>query len=326
VVLAGLAALVVTTTDGFADAGDATTLLLDGRAEVPRGQIQDDVTALRGTVVIAGTVDGDVLLGDGRVDVEGTVHGDVIVLHGDAILGRQAEVDGDLLTSAPSRVSRSAVVRGETGSAGPFDAVAAVPRAAWFGLWLAVGLCLLALALIAPGPIRRGAVHAERRPAQSFVLGAALLIAGPLVIAVLALSLIGSVLAVVLGAALVVAGALGAAVTAACLGRLVMPRREPASSVVGTLGLGALLALSLLASPALAIVASGAVAAFGLGSLVPVRDTRRPRPVDLVDDDQPYQLAWDLDSVPTRETDDGDDGPRILAAFPITSSGAGDRN
>ncbi|HEY5888415.1 MAG TPA: hypothetical protein VIT24_11840, partial [Acidimicrobiales bacterium] len=69
------------------------------------------------------------------------------------------------------------------------------------------------------------------------------------------------------------------------------------------------------------ILASGAVVAFGLGSLVPA-PARRPRPVD-VDDDQPYQLAWDLDSVPTRQTDD--EGPRILAAFPITS-GAGDRN
>ncbi len=324
-VLAFLAALVVTTTDVLADHGEATTLLLNGRAEVPRGQIQDDVMALRGTVVIAGTVEDDVLLGDGRVRVEGIVHGDVIVLHGDATLGPQAEIDGDLLTSAPSRVAPSAIVRGETGSAGPVNAVAAVPRTVWFGFWLAVGLCLLALALIAPGPIGRGAAQAERRPAQSFVLGAALLIAGPLVIAVLALSLIGSVLAVVLGAALVVAGALGAAVTAAYLGRLVMPRGGPTSLVVGALGLGALLALVLLASPELAIAASAAVVAFGLGSLVPTPDARRPGPVDVVDDDQPYQLAWDLDSVPTRETDDADDGPRILAAFPITS-GAGDRN
>jgi hypothetical protein len=281
--------------------------------------------ALRGAVVIAGTVEDDVLLGDGRVRVEGIVHGDVIVLHGDATLGPHAEIDGDLLTSAPPRVARSAIVRGETGSAGPFDAVAAVPRTVWFGFWLAAGLCLLALALIAPGLIGRGAVQADRRPAQSFVLGAALLIAVPLVIAVLALSLIGSILAVVLGAVLVVAGALGAAVTAAYLGRLVRPRGEPASLVVGTLGLGALLALVLLASPALAIVASGAIVAFGLGSLVPT-PARPPRPVDVVDDDdQPYQLAWDLDSVPTRETHDTDDGPRILAAFPITS-GAGDRN
>jgi hypothetical protein len=321
VVLAFLAALVVTTTDVFADDGEPTTVLINGRAEVPRGQIQDDVMAVRGTVVIAGTVEGDVLLADGRVRVEGLVHGDVIVLHGDAVLGRQAEIGGDLRTSTPSRVARGAIVRGETVSVGPLDAVAAVPRTVWFGFWLAAGLCLLALAVIAPGPIGRGAVRAERRPARSFVLGAARLIAGPLVIAVLALSLIGSILAVVLGAALVVVGALGAAVTAACLGRIVIPRGEQDSMVVGTLGLGALLALVLLASPALAIVASGAAVAFGLGSLVPA-PARRPRPVD-VDDDQPYQLAWDLDSVPTRQTDD--EGPRILAAFPITS-GAGDRN
>ena len=165
--------------------------------------------ALRGTVVIAGTIEDDVLLVDGRVRLEGFVRGDVVVLHGDAILRPQAEIDGDLRTSEPSRVARTAIVRGETGSAGPVDALAIVPLPVWFGLLLAAGLSLLALALIAPGPMGQGAVQAERRPGRSFVLGATLLVAGPLVIAVLTLSLIGSILAVVLGATLVVAGPWG---------------------------------------------------------------------------------------------------------------------
>ena len=125
--------LVVTTGDLIELDDEATTVLISGRADVPRGQIQDDVMALRGTVVIAGTIEDDVLLVDGRVRLEGIVRGDVVVLHGDAILGPQAEIDGDLRTSDPSR-SPTAIVRGETGSAGPVDALAIVPRTVWFGL------------------------------------------------------------------------------------------------------------------------------------------------------------------------------------------------
>lgn len=325
-VLAAVAVLVVTTADLIELDDEATTVLISGRADVPQGQIQDDVMALRGTVVIAGTIEDDVLLVDGRVRLEGIVRGDVVVLHGDAVLGRQAEIDGDLRTSEPSRVAGTAIVRGETGSAGPVDALDTVPRAVWFGLLLAAGLCLLALALIAPGPIGRGAVQAERRPGRSFVLGATLLVAGPLVIAVLALSLIGSILAIVLGAALVVAGSVGAAVTAAYLGRLVVPRGERDPLVVGTLALGAFLAFVVVASPPLAVLASGAVVAFGLGALVPTPDPAT-EPVEPVESGQ---LAWDLDADPEPfpvrpTTGTEDDGPRILARFPIIS-GTGDRN
>lgn len=327
--LALVAVLVVTRGDLIEDDGEPTTLLISGQAAVPRGQIHDDVMALRGTVVIGGTVEDDVLLVDGRVRLEGIVHGDVVVLRGDAVLGPDAEIDGDLRTSVPARAARGALVRGEVGSAGPFDALAAVPRAVWFGLWLAAGLCLLALALVAAGPIARGAAAAERRPTRSFVLGSALLLAGPLVIAVLALSLLGSVLALVLAAVLVVAAALGAAVTAAYLGRLVVPQGDRAPLLVGTAGLGAVMGLALLASVPLAVVAGLSVVAFGLGALVPDPGTAPAPEVD--DDDEPDQLAWaldpDRDPLPVRETNGTkeSDGPRILASFPI-ASGAGDRN
>jgi hypothetical protein len=331
--LALVAVLVVAKGDLIEDDGQPTTILVSGQSEVPRGQVHDDVLALRGTVVVRGTVEDDVLLVDGRVRVEGIVHGDVIVLNGDAVLGRNAEVDGDLLTSAPSRAARTAVVRGEVGSAGPFDALAAVPRTVWFGLWLAAGLCLLALALLAPGAIRKGAVAAERRPVRSFALGSALLLVGPLAVAVLALSLIGSVIAVVLTAGLVVAGALGAAVTAGYLGRLVLPHDGQASPFVGIAGVGAALALALLVSVPLAVVAALAVVAFGLGALVPRAEVATATEVEEDVEPAASQLSWDLDPdrdpLPVREAngtkEHDDEGPRILARFPI-ASGAGEAN
>ena len=56
---------------------------------------------------------------DGRARIEGIVHGDVMVLQGDAVVTRGAEIDGDVRTSQPARISPQATVRGEVGDAGP---------------------------------------------------------------------------------------------------------------------------------------------------------------------------------------------------------------
>ena len=58
-----LAALVVTRGDLVEDDGEPTTLLVSGQADVPRGQVHDDVFLLRGTAVVRGTVEDDVRRG-----------------------------------------------------------------------------------------------------------------------------------------------------------------------------------------------------------------------------------------------------------------------
>jgi hypothetical protein len=321
-----LALVVLVGGDVVEDDGEPTTVLLSGQAEVPRGQIHDDVLVLRGSVVVGGTVEDDVLVVDGRVRVDGVVHGDVTVLRGDAVLTRNAEVGGDLNTSGPSRVARGAEVSGSIGDAGPLDAAGSLPFGVRFGAWLAAGLTVLAIALSVPGPLQGAAGAGVGRPGRSILVGTGLLVLAPLVLGVLALSLIGSVLALVLGAGLVVAVAAGATVSAGAVGRLLVRRDGRGALLTGWAVLGAAFAVLTALSPLLALLAAGGVVAFGLGALVPARP-QVPRPPveddhdhqdDVADDDPPP----DSEPVPEVVEAPADDEPRILAAFPIAAGPA----
>jgi len=318
-----LALLVVARGDLIEDDGEPTTLLVSGQAEVPRGQVHDDVFLLRGTAIVRGTVEDDVVVVDGRARIIGTVHGDVTVVRGDAVVERGAEINGDLRTSEPATVSRRATVDGEIGDAGPLDALSAVPLLGWLGIWFAAGLSVLALLGIARRPLAGPALAGIRRPGRAIVLGSALLAVTPFVIAVLALSLLGSVLALVLSAGLVVATAIGAAVSGAAAGQAMLPRRDGVAPYVGWAVVGGVLGLGLLVSPVLALLLAGGVVAFGVGALVPVREPTGPAPSEDVDEPvQDEEIDWDalLPDEPAAEIDDGE--PRILAAFPL-SNGSG---
>ena len=329
-VAALLAAWVVSRGDVVEDDGEPTTLLLSGQADVPAGQVHDDVFLLRGTAVVKGTVEDDVVVVDGRARIEGTVHGDVMVLRGDAVVTRGAEIDGDVRTSQPARISRRATVRGDVGDAGPLDAVTAIPLLAWFATWFAAGLAVLLLLGVVRRPVADAATAGVRRPGRAFGLGALLLVAMPLVIAVLAMSLLGSLVALVLGAGLVVATALGAAVAGSALGRLVLPRRDGLAPYVGWAGVGGVLALALLVSPLAGLLLAGVAVTFGVGALVPARPSATPAPAPVEDEPVPEDrddlddLDWDalLPDEPTADADDSQ--PRILAAFPLSNGSSRD--
>lgn len=320
VVLAGVAGLVVTRGDLVEDDGEPTTFLLSGRAVVPRGQIHDDVFLLRGTATVAGTVEDDVVVVDGRARIDGIVHGDVIVLRGGATVSRRAEVDGDVRTSLPARIAEGADVRGSVSTAGPLDLFDAVSGLLWLGLWLATGLAVLVLALVAPGPVDEAARRGRARPGRSFLLGAVVLVLSPAVLGILALSVVGAVLAGVLACALVAAGWAGLTASGGSLGRVVLRHGGRGSLLLGAAALGVAVGLALLVHPVLALLASGAVLAHGLGSLVPLGEptapARTPEPMtfdDLLDDDP------DPGPDPEAEADPvADDEPRVLAALPLS--------
>jgi hypothetical protein len=289
-----LALLVIADGDLLERDGQATTYLVSGRADVPRGLTQDDVVVLSGTVTVDGTVEDDVLVVHGRARIDGTVHGDVTVLHGNARLGPDADVGGDVRTSGTARIAEGANVDGDVGSTSLPGAVGELPRLLWFGLWLAAGLAVLLVGLLAPGPVERSARSGATRPARAVVLGGLALGAAPFALGTFAASLLGLGIALVLGAGLVVAAAVGTAGAAAALGRQVALPEGPRSFLAGWVALGVALALALLVSPILAVLAAATVVAFGLGSLVPATGTDAPRRavVDLAeDDDEPIVLA-----------------------------------
>jgi hypothetical protein len=325
VVAAALAALVVTKGDLVENDGQATTYLLSGRADIPAGQVQDDVVVARGAVTVDGTVEDDVIIGSGRVWITGIVHGDVTVLRGSARVAAGAEIDGDLRTSRPARVSEDAVVRGEIGETTVLDAGRELPRTLWFALWLAAGLTVLVAGLLLPRPAAEAARAGAGRPSRAVVLGGTLLALAPLAAGVLALSLLGLGLSVVVLGALALAGALGSAAAAVALGRLVGLPDGPVSFLAGWAGLGLGLAVLILASPLLGALGTLAILAFGIGALIPARERfeRDPSaggsPDDGIDEADEVLAEGFAPVVPAV----ADDEPQILASFPI---GAGSRN
>jgi hypothetical protein len=149
------------------------------------------------------------------------------------------------------------------------------------------------------------------RPGRSVLLGGLVLAVGPLAVVVLSVSLLGIGLAVVLAGALALAAAVGAAAAAVAVGRLVGLPEGPTSFLTGWGALGAGLALALLATPLLALLAVGAIVTFGLGALIPARPPAR---TDVADDDAEEVDEMDELFAPVPPVDDE---PRILASFPI---------
>lgn len=302
IVAGALALLVASRGDLVERDGQATTYLLTGRADVPRGLVQDDVVVVSGTATVAGTVEDDVLVLNGRVRITGTVHGDVTVLRGGARIGPEADIGGDLRTSVPARIADGAVVAGDVGTTSLLDGARGLPRAFWFGLWLTAGLAVLAAGFVLAGPARSAARRGAARPARAVVLGGLALVLAPVVVGVLAASLLGLGAALVLGSALVVAAAVGSAAGGVALGRQVGLPDGPVSLLAGWAALGATLAAALLISPILAALGGAVVVAFGLGALVP--EGEAPAPPE-----------------PAPDAED-DDEPLVLASFPIGASTA----
>jgi hypothetical protein len=210
------------------------------------------------------------------------------------------------------------------GDAGPLDALTAVPLLGWFATWLAAGLAVLALLALVRRPVADAALAGIRRPGRSIALGTAVLAVTPFVIALLALSLLGALAALVLAAGLVMATALGAAVTGAAAGRAMLPRHDAFAAYVGWAAVGGALGLGLLISPLLALLLAGGVVAFGVGALVPVRQSADPAPDEDDDEpvaDEPDEIDWEslLEADAPVEADIDPAGPRILAAFPLST-------
>ena len=337
-----LALLVVAVGGLVSDDGRPTTLLVNGQTEVPDGEVHDAVVVLRGGVVVKGTVEGDVLVLDGRVKVTGSgiIGGDLLVVRGRAVLEDGGQVGGDVRTSQPARITGADQVRGDITSTDPLDAVTWIPDLVWFGLWLAAGLGVLAVLPIARRTVADGTLAVIRRPGRAVLLGVVVLVVTPLAIAVLALSLLGSVLALLLAAGLSVAVVLGAAVCAGVAGRLLVPRPGAHSPYLGWLVIGVVLGLAILVSPPLALVVAVGLVTFGVGALVPTRATpdalRSPADESSEAPGPQEQADWGRGKGDPGEWLDTplDDGattpepkpaePRILAAFPLT--GGPDRN
>jgi hypothetical protein len=124
---------------------DNERIVVVGPVLVDRGETTSDIAVVDGDVTVRGTVDGDILVADGDVTIRGKVTGDVVTLAGTAILGRRAQVDGDLVyADKKPQVAEGAQVGGKVEKLNPDDIGTAVE----IGIWVAVTVSTLVLGLL----------------------------------------------------------------------------------------------------------------------------------------------------------------------------------
>ena len=189
-----------------------------------RGQVQGDVSAAAGTVRIDGRVGGDVSAAGGSVEIgesatiggtlesgagylaiDGTVEGDVtagaetIVLGPGATIGGELRYDAETLTRDPGATVAGGVVRDDSlQSLGPGFAGLTLPT--WVGVVygllanLLLGAILLALF---PAFSTRVAAEATERPLRAGGVGLLTLVAVPLALVLVAVTIVGIPLSLV---------------------------------------------------------------------------------------------------------------------------------
>lgn len=301
--LPGLVLLALTlsgcATAGAAGGAYSGTLVLEGRHVYAKGMV------LNGTLVV---VDGEVVLESGTrvtgpayllsgvLTIAGEIEGDVSVIGGELILGPQAVIGGDLrvgsgtLNRSPQARVRGEVLLGAASGVSPADLSPARSTTAQL-IWLmpqALFLAGLAYLLVRarPVPVQRVGWAAARHPVVAAAMGLLAGIVGPVLLVVMAFTLILIPVTIIgLVVAFLAIGygwiGMGAALGPWLAGRRGWRLSQPQAAALGTFALLLLLnTLSLLPlighwiALAGAIVALGAVllTRFGLREFVPASE------------------------------------------------------
>ncbi len=255
-----------------ADATVGGRALLAGQLVEVAGRVGKSLRAAGRTVVISGEVGGDVTVAAERLDVLAS-----------------ARIDGKLtyLSGEPARIAPGARIVGPVTHRKPEPPSGAAEMV--LGVLLFAGVFLVGWLLQAVFP--RFALAAGRdvaaEPVRCLGIGVALLVGGPIAVAFLLLSVVGSPLGLVAGAGYLGSLVLGYVIAAAALGdlglRRLWKRPEPAARDRLLALLAALLVLRLLRLvPVLGGLVAVAAVALGVGALAlragRARQAAAPRP------------------------------------------------
>ncbi|MDX6680296.1 MAG: hypothetical protein QOG94_335 [Solirubrobacteraceae bacterium] len=250
----------------LAAASPKERIVLSGPVTIDRGEKSKDVVVIDGDVLVRGTVDGDLVAIAGDVTVRGKVTGNVVTIAGKSVLGRRAQVGGDLTyVEHKPRVARGAKVAGKTKKYDT-DKLTGPLGVAAIGFWVAVGVSLLVLGLLllllAPRAADALGRTARAKGGVSIGVGVLAFILLPIIAFVALVSVVGFPFGVGLLLALLPLYAIGYVTAAFALGsRIVKGSRIPAF-LVGLLILR-LLALIPFAGGLIGLLAT----IFGLGVL-----------------------------------------------------------
>jgi hypothetical protein len=245
----------------------------------PGATVGHDARLAGGEVRSEGRIAHDLTISAGRAEIGGDIGGAVNASAGRVTVLPDAVVRGDLIVRAPEPpvISPGAQVMGNV------DYQRTGGGQWWFAwpvLWGCLFLSLLALNLIglyvAPAWFSRVAETLRTRPLLSLLAGAVVLIAIPIVIAILMITLIGIPLAVILSAAYVIALILSAAFVSYRIGLWVFDRlHRTGVSRWSAMVVGALLVSLGVSLPIVGWLIALAVVLTGAGALaVDWRDRR----------------------------------------------------
>ena len=202
-------------------------IVLKGPVLVDRGETSGDIFVGQGDVTVRGDVDGDIFVGDGDVTIRGEVTGDVLTFNGKPILGRRAQVGGDLrYGKGKPQIASGANRRGKVEkSTLPTSRLGGI---SYIAIWLAatISVFLLGLLLLLLAPKAADAVVKTARTSKiaSLLWGLLLFFLIPILAALCILTLVGIPLGIGLLLALIPIYALGYTAATFVVGRLILSR------------------------------------------------------------------------------------------------------
>jgi hypothetical protein len=220
-------------------------------------------------VDLGGPVGGDLMASGQSVRLDGAVGGTVKVSAERLVVGPNARIAGDLIYQARTvEIAPGAVIQGrriarpltpEESPAGAFGAVIGGMLTAFLVFVVGGALLVLAVVSLFPTLMDRSAGRIDTRPLPTLGLGLLIMGAGPAVIILLMISLVGAPLALLVGALYLAATPLALAVAVHWAGmraRRAAARGRPLQPIRGwaRLGWSLLAALALVVLGALPIV------------------------------------------------------------------------
>jgi hypothetical protein len=198
-------------------------VVIVGDVLVDRGQTTGDVLVADGDVTVRGTVDGDLVVGDGDVTIRGKVTGDVVTLAGTAILGRRAQVDGDVVyADKKPQVASGAQVGGKVKKVDAGDVGLGLDIAFWAAVTVSTFLLGLLLLLLFPKAADAFARSFKAKTGMAALVGVLTFLLLPVIGVGLLFTILGIPLGVGLLLALLPLYGLAYTVSAFAIGRLIL--------------------------------------------------------------------------------------------------------
>jgi hypothetical protein len=254
---------------------------------------QGDVTVYGGNVDVQGTISHDLRVFGGDVSIEGRVGHDVQIFGGSVHLGPQADVGHDVTVLGGSldrdpgaRVGHEVIQGGfSTGMVtGMLPALRPLPSPIGFDTPLRVGLSAgfvllaLLLQLLFPRQIATTRDALDERPFATLGLGCLTAVAGVLLAALVAVTVILVPLSLAIGVAMTAAWLLGLASLIVLVGERLTAMLHFRINPIPTLLIGGVLVAVLVNVPYLGIVFGLLIGSMALGAVVLTRFGTRPHP------------------------------------------------